>query len=214
MSAYEWDEHLIEPDDGGRISTWTSLELGRSFQFTSTGTHQMTDTYYDNSWDVVPGGTLSFTTRHYAHSTIIGTDGDDVIHGNDDYSKTYTITSGPGSTNKETIRHDGIGETIYGGAGNDIIYGYGGDDSLYGGSGNDFLYGGDGADQLFGGSGNDNTQPVGTLPRSQTVRPPPFHAETVPAPFWSQSSAIDAEPDARHFRKSTSSMDPVGGVAF
>ncbi len=155
MSTYQWDEHLIEADEGGRISTWTSLKLGHSFQFTSNGTYQMTDTYYDNSWDVVPGGTLSFTTRHYAHSTIIGTDGDDVIHGNDDYSKTYTISSGPGSTNTETIKHGGIGETIYGGAGNDIIYGYGGDDCLYGGSGNDFLYGGDGADQLFGGSGND-----------------------------------------------------------
>ncbi|MEO4042650.1 hypothetical protein AAFN47_13685 [Hoeflea sp. CAU 1731] len=155
MSAYEWDEHLIEPDDGGRISTWTSLELGRSFQFTSTGTHQMTDTYYDNSWNVVPGGTLSFTTRHYAHSTIIGTDGDDVIHGNDDYSKEYSITYGPGNTNTVTIRHDAIGDTIYGGAGDDIIYGYGGDDRLEGGSGDDFLHGGAGADILIGGTGND-----------------------------------------------------------
>ncbi len=155
MSGYQWDEHWIEPDDGGQIRKWWELELGQDFQFSSKGTYQMSDTYFDNSWDTVPGGFMSFITRHYAYSTIIGTDGNDVIHGNDDYSKTYDISYGPGNSNKVTIKQGGIGDTIYGGDGDDIIYGYGGNDWLEGGSGNDFLYGGDGADTLIGGSGND-----------------------------------------------------------
>ena len=155
MSGYQWDEHWIEPDDGGQIRKWWEWELGQDFQFSSKGTYQMTDTYFDNSWDTVPGGFMSFITRHYAYSTVIGTDGNDVIHGNDDYSRTYDISYGPGNSNKVTIKQGGIGDTIYGGEGNDIIYGYGGNDWLEGGSGNDFLYGGDGADTLIGGSGND-----------------------------------------------------------
>jgi len=156
LSTYQWDEHVIESDDGGRIKKWNNWDLGRTVEFSSKGTYQMTDSYFDNSWDVSKGGFLSFITRHKAYSTVIGTDGDDIIHGNDDYSKTYTMQGMSSNTEKKyTLKFDAIGDTIYGGAGDDIIYGYGGDDWLEGGSGNDFLYGGAGADTLIGGSGND-----------------------------------------------------------
>ena len=47
------------------------------------------------------------------------------------------------------------GETISGGAGNDIISGGGGNDVISGGAGNDKLGGGAGNDTLHGGEGND-----------------------------------------------------------
>jgi Ca2+-binding RTX toxin-like protein len=64
-------------------------------------------------------------------STIVGTDGDDVIHG---------------------TPYD---DRLFGGAGDDTIYGYEGDDLLDGGTGDDRLFGGPGDDELLGGSGND-----------------------------------------------------------
>ncbi len=155
MSTYQWDEHIIEPDDGGRLKKWWSWDAGQDMEFRSKGTYQMTDTYFENNWDVSSGGFMSFLKKHEAYSTIIGTDGNDVIHGNDDYSKTYVVSTGGNATNKYTISYGGIADTIYGGAGNDIIYGYGGNDRMEGGSGDDFLHGGAGADILIGGTGND-----------------------------------------------------------
>ena len=64
-------------------------------------------------------------------SVIVGSSGDDVIHGT------------PGD------------DVLSGGAGNDLIYGYAGDDLLDGGVGNDRLFGGAGDDTLLGGAGND-----------------------------------------------------------
>jgi Ca2+-binding RTX toxin-like protein len=59
--------------------------------------------------------------------TIVGTDGDDVIHG---------------------TPYD---DRLFGGPGDDTIYGYEGDDLLDGGAGNDRLDGGPGDDELLGG---------------------------------------------------------------
>ena len=64
-------------------------------------------------------------------STIVGTDGDDVIHGTP------------------------YNDRLFGGAGDDTIYGYEGDDLLDGGAGDDRLFGGPGDDELLGGSGDD-----------------------------------------------------------
>lgn len=50
---------------------------------------------------------------------------------------------------------DGAGDSIVGGAGDDVIYGRGGDDTLEGGDDDDLIDGGDGADSLSGGAGND-----------------------------------------------------------
>ncbi|MBH9738918.1 hypothetical protein CJ419_04110 [Vibrio navarrensis] len=47
------------------------------------------------------------------------------------------------------------GDTLIGGAGNDILFGQGGNDRLDGGVGKDTLYGGSGNDTLDGGAGND-----------------------------------------------------------
>jgi Ca2+-binding RTX toxin-like protein len=48
-----------------------------------------------------------------------------------------------------------LGDTIYGGNGNDDIRGNGGDDFLYGDLGNDSVIGGTGNDEIYGGLGND-----------------------------------------------------------
>lgn len=74
-------------------------------------------------------------------ATIVGTDGNDVIHGTD---KADVIWGGPGN------------DTIYGGLGNDIICGGPGNDLIHGGRGNDWIEGGPGTDRVFGDLGDDH----------------------------------------------------------
>src|ERR1700760_2027697 len=74
-------------------------------------------------------------------ATIVGTAGDDVIHGTDGAD---VIWGGPGD------------DKIYGGLGNDIVCGGPGDDLIHGGRGNDWIEGGAGADRVFGDLGDDH----------------------------------------------------------
>jgi Ca2+-binding RTX toxin-like protein len=78
---------------------------------------------------------------HGKRATIVGTDGNDVIHGTD---KSDVIWGGPGN------------DKIYGGLGNDIICGGPGDDLIHGGRGNDWIEGGPGTDRVFGDLGDDH----------------------------------------------------------
>jgi Ca2+-binding RTX toxin-like protein len=80
---------------------------------------------------------------------IVGTPGDDVIHGTD---RADTIYGGPGN---DIIYGHGGDDLIFGGPGDDILYGGAGNDILHGGPGNDVLHGGPGHDILHGGPGND-----------------------------------------------------------
>jgi uncharacterized protein len=73
-------------------------------------------------------------------ATIVGTPGDDIIHG----------TNG-----NDVIVGLGGNDIIYGGNGNDVICGNAGNDTLYGGNGNDVLLGGTGNDVLDGANGDD-----------------------------------------------------------
>jgi Ca2+-binding RTX toxin-like protein len=84
--------------------------------------------------------------------TLYGGDGDDTLIGG-----TAPATGGPGvplsgldpvalAVTAQDISNDGVGDFLYGGAGND---------SLDGGSGNDLLVGGIGADTLIGSDGID-----------------------------------------------------------
>ena len=66
--------------------------------------------------------------------TLIGGRGSDTLHGGDE---------------------TGLGDILFGGAGNDSIEGGRGFDLLDGGVGDDTLSGGDSGDQLFGGNGDD-----------------------------------------------------------
>jgi Ca2+-binding RTX toxin-like protein len=82
-------------------------------------------------------------------NNILGTEGDDVIHGSalDD-----TIQALGG--NDLVIAGSGF-DSVFGGAGSDVLVGGEGSDRLEGGAGNDFLRGDAGADQVFGGDGTD-----------------------------------------------------------
>ena len=91
--------------------------------------------------------------------TIVGTDGDDVLHG---------------TTGNDTISGRDGADTINGGAGDDflnggsarfavdpndgpdVMRGGGGDDRVHGGNGDDRLYGGSGRDYVNGGVGGDD----------------------------------------------------------
>jgi Ca2+-binding RTX toxin-like protein len=81
--------------------------------------------------------------------TIVGTDGDDVIHGTP-----YDDRLFGGAGDDEIHGHEGD-DLLDGGVGNDRLFGGPGEDELLGGSGNDRLHGGADDDQLDGGTGND-----------------------------------------------------------
>jgi Ca2+-binding RTX toxin-like protein len=122
----------------------------------------------------VASGTLTRISDVSANETldpnarITGTESRDVISLiNTDKSVAYALGG------DDEIQGAGLGDLIFGGAGNDLISGdyspglgqytgsgdrlYGGDgnDRLGGGRGNDKLYGGNGEDTIAGGSGND-----------------------------------------------------------
>lgn len=70
----------------------------------------------------------------------------------DSYSSIERLT---GSSYSDTLRGNGLSNTINGGSGSDKLYGRSGNDVLIGGAGNDKLYGEGGTDWLTGGSGAD-----------------------------------------------------------
>lgn len=73
-------------------------------------------------------------------ATIVGTEGDDVIHGT------------PG---RDVIDGGNGNDEIFGSLANDLICGGPGDDVIHGGRGNDDLQGATGADRVFGDLGDD-----------------------------------------------------------
>jgi Ca2+-binding RTX toxin-like protein len=104
------------------------------------------------------GGAGGFTTCAGKLTTIVGTDGNDVISGT---ATTDVIAVGAGSdrvkglAGKDTVC-GGLGkDALVGGKGNDLLLGEGGKDTLKGGPGKDKLKGGPAADTLKGGPGKD-----------------------------------------------------------
>ena len=106
--------------------------------------------------------------------TIVGTDGDDVIHGSDGDD---TIDGGAGN---DTIC-GGLGnDTLNGGDGNDFIKGQDGDDILSGGPGDDEVRGGDGQDTLHGDDGVDIVgQFSDAITREQAARVPARYSAVI-----------------------------------
>jgi Ca2+-binding RTX toxin-like protein len=80
---------------------------------------------------------------------IIGTDGQDTIHGQGEND----ILSGEAGDDR-LYGHEGD-DLLIGGDGDDLLDGSAGNDTLYGADGNDILEGGGGGDTLYGGPGND-----------------------------------------------------------
>ena len=89
----------------------------------------------------------------FADCTILGTEGDDVLYGDNEDN----IICGLGGDDI-IYGNNGIGgdDVIYGGPGDDIIYGKNGDDVIYGGPGEDIIYGKNGDDVIYGGPGEDH----------------------------------------------------------
>jgi hypothetical protein len=86
------------------------------------------------------GAEIEAPLCHGRQATIVGTDGNDVIHGTPGRD---VIWGGPGN------------DVIYGELGNDLICGGPGDDVIHGGRGNDAIYGGPGTDTVLGELGDD-----------------------------------------------------------
>lgn len=77
---------------------------------------------------------------HGRQAEIIGTDGDDVLHGTPERD---VIWGGPGD------------DDLHSSLGNDLVCGAGGDDVIHGGRGNDEVDGGPGTDRVIGDLGDD-----------------------------------------------------------
>jgi len=93
------------------------------------------------------GNVISIPLDEQGRRIITGTDGNDVLCGDDD----------PTNSNRSEVFFGGDGnDRIEAGDGDDVVYGEGGDDVIYGQSGADFLRGDDGNDLLFGGREADN----------------------------------------------------------
>ena len=102
-----------------------------------------------------------------SHTTIVGTDGADIIVGTP-YADIIDALCGDdivlaregddvifgGDGNDRIVAGDG-NDVVYAGAGDDVVFGGGGNDIVFGGTGNDLLFGDDGNDVLLGEAGND-----------------------------------------------------------
>jgi Ca2+-binding RTX toxin-like protein len=127
--------------------------LGEDFLIGGTGTDTIfggssaTDPF-DNSNDFIRGGA--------GNDFLYGNRGNDTIYGGEDGDR---IEGGAGNDillgGGLLVDPTDLGDTIYGGNGNDDIRGNGGDDNLLGESGDDSIIGGLGSDNIFGGTGND-----------------------------------------------------------
>lgn len=144
QTADETSPHISYPDDLSYHGT--DVYLGGGLGLWDSGILQLTDEApdYNNALRTLYVGTgFPFAADYGFFSEIRGTDGANVIYGNDVSSAFANFT------------WDGADELIHGYGGDDQIWGLGGNDSLFGDDGNDMLYGGDGDDQLDGGAGND-----------------------------------------------------------
>ena len=126
--------------------------------------------------DVVSIGVFGFQKWHqskggsdYWVATATGTDGNDVISGNQQLIDLGIVASAlhgtyftdnvyfhiSGGAGDDTITGSANADQLNGDSGNDLLNGLGGDDQLNGGDGDDTAHGGDGNDYVGGGSGTD-----------------------------------------------------------
>ncbi len=83
------------------------------------------------------------------HDVLVGTPGDDFIHGGNGKDKVF---GGDG----DDYLHGGNGkDKVSGGPGDDVVKGGNGKDKLKGGDGDDTIYGGNGKDEIYGDAGDD-----------------------------------------------------------
>lgn len=91
----------------------------------------------------------TWTREQLASEVIRATQGDDMIHLNDEANEHHALAG------QDQVWGEGGDDILHGDAGSDLLHGGAGNDQLYGGTGNDALNGGEGNDTYFGGAGND-----------------------------------------------------------
>ncbi|MCT4554418.1 MAG: tandem-95 repeat protein [Pelagimonas sp.] len=118
------------------------------------------DQMYYNTGVLQDGGAGNDRIYYYLNDlagqdvTIRGGEGNDFVQ-HSGYSTGNSLLIEGGDGNDTLYGTNAFGETIDGGADNDLIRGYNGSDSLLGGDGNDSIRGGNDSDTIEGGAGDD-----------------------------------------------------------
>ncbi|MGB7271351.1 MAG: Hint domain-containing protein, partial [Albidovulum sp.] len=154
--GYIEEGYVITDEFGGTVTIYRVEIGGTHVGYITTGPIQPGNTYTVESivnpglTDVSHASIYNYSYYEYLNNNIVGTQNDDVLHGDDGND---TITANDGN---DTLT-GGLGaDVLYGGAGNDSLNGGGGADVLDGGAGDDTLVGGGGDDVLDGGAGDDS----------------------------------------------------------
>jgi hypothetical protein len=137
----------------GNFNSFSNIE--NAIEKASNGFQTNQTSFLGTSGDDKVWASSSTTGTAFDESaaSISGGDGEDAIYGRNNATATGDSLNG-GAGNDMIEARDG-GDVVNGNDGNDILFGSLGSDQLYGGAGNDILFGGYGADQLTGGGGSD-----------------------------------------------------------
>ncbi len=104
---------------------------------------------------LVPSAYAVEPTCYGEAATVVGTPGDDVLHG----TKNADVIAGLGGNDEIHAKKSGIQpDFVCGDDGDDLLYGGGGQDLFDGGDGNDSMIGGEGVAQFLPGLGDDYIQ--------------------------------------------------------
>ncbi|WP_417520096.1 Ig-like domain-containing protein, partial [Minwuia sp.] len=156
-STITWTAHALETADGERC---VSIRLDNVSHFTDDGL-TVSSANFDVTTDVAAQATLEVT----GITKLVFTAGNDTVDLNNvvaaDAEDGNVSNAGDGADNVTLAGSVAdaneagfiVGETFFGGAGDDTIVGGGLDDVIDGGDGGDFISGGEGADLLIGGTG-------------------------------------------------------------
>ena len=140
-------------DAGSNTLAYASVQQ-QGLNIVDRGTNGVTATL-PNTGLTATGGKTGGPEKDIIHSdisTLVGSNGNDVLIGND-LANTIVGVAPAGTAG---VKPGPAGNDILVGAGgNDLLLGAEGNDWLFGGAGNDVLLGSDGNDLLVGESGND-----------------------------------------------------------
>ncbi len=148
---------------GSNTLAYASVQQ-QGLDIVNRGTNGVTATL-PNTGLTATGGTTGGPEKDIIHSdirTLVGSNGNDVLIGNDlgdtilGVAPAGTAGVKPGPAGNDVLVGGKGVDLLFGAEGNDLLFGGPGNDVLVGAGGNDLLFGDSGKDVLNAGDGNDN----------------------------------------------------------